>query len=148
MKMGVTYWDTADGYGWGKNEKAIGKYFAKFPNDRKKVFLVTKAGTSDPKKLTEKLNTSLQRMNTSSVDLYFIHYVNDVKDELTPDVKGWAGRRKTWLDRRHHDELQLQTHGKRRDEKSRRCLCQRWNRLDGHENSGGILGKLLCINWI
>ncbi|MGD9066181.1 MAG: aldo/keto reductase, partial [Desulfobacterales bacterium] len=28
MKMGVTYWDTADSYGGGKNEKAIGKYFA------------------------------------------------------------------------------------------------------------------------
>jgi hypothetical protein len=61
FKMGVTYWDTADGYGWGKNEKAIGKYFAKFPQDREKVFLVTKAGTSDPEELTEKLNTSLQR---------------------------------------------------------------------------------------
>ena len=36
FKMGVTYWDTADSYKWGKNEKAIGKYFAKFPNDRKK----------------------------------------------------------------------------------------------------------------
>ena len=24
FKMGVTYWDTADSYGWGKNEKAIG----------------------------------------------------------------------------------------------------------------------------
>jgi predicted aldo/keto reductase-like oxidoreductase len=94
MKMGVTYWDTADGYGWGKNEKAIGKYFAKFPDDRKKVFLVTKAATSDPKKLTEKLNTSLQRMNTSYVDLYFIHYVKDVKDELTLEVKGWAEKAK------------------------------------------------------
>ena len=59
--MGVTYWDTADSYGWGKNEKAIGKYFAKFPDNRKVVFLVTKAATSDPAKLTEKLNTSLQR---------------------------------------------------------------------------------------
>ena len=38
FKMGVTYWDTADGYGWGKNEKAIGKYFGKFPEDRKKCF--------------------------------------------------------------------------------------------------------------
>jgi len=94
MKMGVTYWDTADGYGWGKNEKAIGKYFAKFPNDRKKVFLVTKAATSDPKKLTEKLNTSLQRMNTSYVDMYFIHYVKDVEDELTSDVKAWAEKAK------------------------------------------------------
>ena len=25
FKMGVTYWDTADSYGWGKNERAIGK---------------------------------------------------------------------------------------------------------------------------
>ena len=90
LKMGVTYWDTADSYGRGKNEKAIGKYFAKFPNDRKKVFLVTKAGTSDPQKLTQKLNTSLQRMNTSYVDLYFIHYVKDVKKELTDAVKTWA----------------------------------------------------------
>jgi len=67
-KMGVTYWDTADSYGWGRNEKAIGKYFAKFPDDRKKVFLVTKASTSDPQKLTEKLTASLARMNTSYVD--------------------------------------------------------------------------------
>ena len=94
FKMGVTYWDTADSYGRGKNEKAIGKYFAKFPNDREKVFLVTKGGTSDPQKLTEKLNTSLQRMNTSYVDLYFIHYVNDVKSELTDEVKVWAEKAK------------------------------------------------------
>jgi predicted aldo/keto reductase-like oxidoreductase len=93
-KMGVTYWDTADSYGWGKNEKAIGKYFAKFPNDRKGIFLVTKAATSDPEELTEKLNASLQKMNTSYVDLYFIHYVKDVKDELTPQVKAWAEKAK------------------------------------------------------
>lgn len=90
VKMGVTYWDTADSYGWGKNEKAIGKYFARYPNDRKKVFLVTKAGTSDPGKLTEKLDTSLQRMNTSYIDLYFIHYVSDVEEELTDEVRSWA----------------------------------------------------------
>jgi predicted aldo/keto reductase-like oxidoreductase len=94
IKLGVTYWDTADSYGWGKNEKAIGKYFAKFPNDREKVFLVSKGGTSDPQKLTEKLNTSLQRMNTSYIDLYFIHYVSNVKKELTNDVKVWAEKAK------------------------------------------------------
>lgn len=95
FKRGVTYWDTADSYGRGKNEKAIGKYFAKFPDDRRKVFLVTKAATSDPKKLTEKLNTSLQRMNTSYVDLYFIHYVKNVKKELTEEVKIWAEKAKS-----------------------------------------------------
>ncbi len=94
FKMGVTYWDTANSYGWGKNEKAIGKYFAKFPEDRKKVFLVTKASTSNPQKLTKELNKSLQRMNTSYVDLYFIHYVKNVKKELTNEVKAWAEKAK------------------------------------------------------
>ena len=94
FKMGVTYWDTADGYGWGKNEKAIGKYFAKFPKDREKVFLVTKGTTSDPDELTEKLDNSLQRMNTTYVDMYFIHYVKNVKKELTKEVKAWAEKAK------------------------------------------------------
>jgi len=94
IKMGVTYWDTADSYGWGKNEKAIGKYFSKFPDDRNKVFLVTKSGSSDPQKLTEKLNQSLERMNTSYIDLYFIHHVGDVKDKLTDDVRAWAEKAK------------------------------------------------------
>ncbi len=94
FKMGVTYWDTADSYGWGKNEKAIGKYFTRFPNDRKKVFLVTKAATSDPKKLSQKLNASLQKMNTPYVDMYFVHYVKNVKDELTAEVKAWAEKAK------------------------------------------------------
>jgi len=94
FKMGVTYWDTADSYGWGKNEKAIGKYFAAYPDHRKNVFLVTKAATSDPKKLTEKLDISLQRMNTSYVDMYLIHYVSDAKKELTNEVKTWAEKTK------------------------------------------------------
>jgi predicted aldo/keto reductase-like oxidoreductase len=94
LKMGVTYWDTANSYGWGKNEKAIGKYFAKFPKDREKVFLVSKAGTSEPQKLSEKLNSSLQRMNTSYIDLYFIHYVSNVEKELTDEVKIWAEKAK------------------------------------------------------
>ena len=94
IKMGVTYWDTADSYGWGKNEKAIGKYFSRFPDDRQKVFLVTKAGSSDPEALTDKLNESLQRMHTSYIDLYFIHHVGDVKDRLTDGVKIWAEKTK------------------------------------------------------
>lgn len=90
FKLGVTYWDTADSYGWGNNEKAIGKYFAKSPNDREKVFLVTKAATSNTQELSDKLKTSLQRMNTPYIDMYLIHYVSDVKKELTDEVKGWA----------------------------------------------------------
>ena len=95
IKMGVTYWDTADSYGWGKSEKAIGKYFSRFPDDRKKVFLVSKSGSPDPQQLTDKLNTSLERMNTSYIDLYFIHHVGDVKDRLTDKVKVWAEKAKS-----------------------------------------------------
>lgn len=90
LKSGVTYWDTADSYGWGNNEKAIGNHFAKVPGDRGKVFLVTKAASSNAQELTDKLNTSLRRMNTSYIDLYMIHYVSDVGKELTPEVKAWA----------------------------------------------------------
>ena len=42
INMGVRLWDTASIYLRGNSEKAIGEYFAKFPEDRKKVFLVTK----------------------------------------------------------------------------------------------------------
>jgi len=95
FKSGVTYWDTADSYGWGNNEKAIGNYFAKFPSDREKVFLVTKTASSNAQELSDKLNTSLQRMNTSYIDMYLLHYVSDVGKELTPEVKAWAERAKS-----------------------------------------------------
>ena len=94
IKMGVTYWDTADSYGWGKNEKAIGKYFSRFPDDRKKIFLVTKSSASDSNILSVTLNESLQRMNTSYIDLYFVHHVGDAKKKLTNDVRVWAEKAK------------------------------------------------------
>ena len=94
VKMGVTYWDTADSYGFGKNEKAIGKYFAKYPDDRKNVFLVTKTATADPEKLTKKLNSSLEKLNTSYVDLFFIHHVSRVEEKLTDRVRAWAQKTK------------------------------------------------------
>ncbi len=108
-KMGVTYWDTADSYSWGKNEQAIGKYFSKFPEHRKKVFLVTKAATSHPQKLTEKLNASLQRMATSTVDLYLLHYVSDVRNELTKDVKAWVENAKAKGKIRFLDSAHIKT---------------------------------------
>jgi predicted aldo/keto reductase-like oxidoreductase len=89
LNMGVTYWDTAPGYGGGQSEAGIGKYFEKFPEDRKKVFLVTKADTSDPAYMTKSLNKSLDRMNTSFVDLYFLHGIYN-SDEADKKVKAWA----------------------------------------------------------
>lgn len=94
FKMGVTYWDTAYSYSGGKSERAMGKYFAKYPEDRKKVFLVTKVDSSIPKQMTRYLEKSLERLKTSYVDLFFIHMVSDVKDEVNHETKVWAEQAK------------------------------------------------------
>lgn len=94
FKMGVTYWDTAEMYSGGKSEEGIGKYFEKYPEDRKKIFLVTKARTSKPDELTQNLYQSLKRLKTTYVDLYFVHMVKNVKDELTKATKAWAEKAK------------------------------------------------------
>ena len=94
FKMGVTYWDTAEMYSGGKSEQAMGKYFAKYPDDRKKIFLVSKARTSDPEELSLNLYQSLERLKTDYVDLYFVHMVKNVKEQLTQAVKTWAEKAK------------------------------------------------------
>lgn len=92
LKMGVTYWDTAHSY--GNSEEAMGKYFDTFPNDRKKVFLVTKANSSDPTLMDSYLETSLQRLKTDYVDMFFIHSVSNAGEELTKATKAWAEKEK------------------------------------------------------
>lgn len=94
LNMGVTYWDTAPGYGGGQSEQGIGKYFEKFPEDREKVFLVTKSDTSDPPYMTKSLNNSLDRMNTSYIDLYFLHGISNPY-EADKQIKAWADEAKS-----------------------------------------------------
>ena len=94
IKMGINYFDTAHGYENGKSELGIGQYFQKYPEDRKKIFLVTKStGSNEPKGMTEKLNTSFERMKTDYIDCYFLHGP-DKPEILTPEVKAWAEQRK------------------------------------------------------
>jgi hypothetical protein len=94
--MGVRLWDTASTYLGGNSEKAIGKYFAKFPEDRKKVFLVTKSWSLVSKAWGKNLKKSLERMNTSYIDLFLIHGV-DLFEELLPyrSSSTWAERAKS-----------------------------------------------------
>ncbi|MEJ2170087.1 MAG: aldo/keto reductase, partial [Desulfobacterales bacterium] len=89
IKWGVTYWDTANTYMGGNSEKAVGKYFAKYPEDRKKVFLVTKSHASNADGRTRDLNLSLERMQTDYIDLYLSHGVWSA-DELDLQTKAWA----------------------------------------------------------
>ena len=95
LKFGVNYWDTANSYSGGQSERSIGKFFKKYPEDREKVFLVTKSKDSDPKIIDSHLETSLERMNTNYIDLFFIHGLHDVDRQLTQNVKAWAEKAKT-----------------------------------------------------
>ena len=78
VKWGVTYWDTANSYEGGNSELGIGKYFAKYPEDRKNIFLVTKSTAWTVKGMTEHLNLSLERMRTDAVDLFFVHAIRSI----------------------------------------------------------------------
>jgi len=95
LKMGVTSWDSSRNYIGGTSEKGIGKYFNKFPEDRKKVFLVTKTGQSDPDNMTQHLYESLERMKTDYIDLFLIQAVSNVKKEIKNDFQIWAEKAKT-----------------------------------------------------
>jgi hypothetical protein len=70
VKWGVTYWDTANSYEGGHSELGIGKYFAKYPDDRQRIFLVTKSTAWTLKGMTEHLDLSLERMRTNFIDLF------------------------------------------------------------------------------
>ncbi len=92
MHWGVTYWDTADCY-QKSSEKGIGKYFKKYPQDRQKVFLVSKSDARNPDGMTGLLNRSLERLNTDYLDLYFVHGIYSI-DELDDSTRAWAAKAK------------------------------------------------------
>ncbi|MFZ0133155.1 MAG: aldo/keto reductase [Desulfobacterales bacterium] len=93
VKWGVTYWDTANSYEGGRSEKGIGKYFEKYPEDRQKIFLVTKTGAWTTGGMTEHLDTSLERMQTDVIDLFFVHGIRGI-DKMDGDIKAWGEKAK------------------------------------------------------
>jgi uncharacterized protein len=93
VKWGVTYWDTANSYEGGNSELGIGKYFAKYPEDRGKIFLVTKSTAWTLKGMTEHLNLSLERMQTKVVDLFLVHAIRSISS-MDNEMRKWGERAK------------------------------------------------------
>jgi predicted aldo/keto reductase-like oxidoreductase len=89
LKWGVTYWDTADCYSGGNSEKGMGKFFEKYPETRKEVFLVTKSCARTPEGMTGLLEQSFDRMKTDYIDLYFSHGIADIS-EINDDTRRWV----------------------------------------------------------
>jgi aryl-alcohol dehydrogenase-like predicted oxidoreductase len=82
--LGVTYLDTANVYGMGKSENAIGTYLKANPGAREEFIIATKATiTRDPEgnrifdnsaeHLEAELDKSLQRLGLECVDLFYAH---------------------------------------------------------------------------
>ena len=94
IRWGVTYWDTAHIYSGGRSEEGIGQFLKAYPYEREKIFLVTKSTARSPRGLSEDLDTSLRRMNTDYVDLFFVHAISDA-DVMDNDLKAWADEQKS-----------------------------------------------------
>jgi aryl-alcohol dehydrogenase-like predicted oxidoreductase len=94
FESGVTYWDTAHNYGGGNAELGIGRFLSKNPDARKKLFIVSKPaifrGPVTAEKVEERLHTSLERMNTEYVDLYYAYHGLSDPALLTDEIKQWT----------------------------------------------------------
>jgi aryl-alcohol dehydrogenase-like predicted oxidoreductase len=90
-KWGVNYWDTASGYTGGNSELAIGKFLKANPEMRKKIVIATKASNaSSVEEVEQRLRTSLERMNTDYVDVFYgVHVLDDIS-QLKEELKPWA----------------------------------------------------------
>jgi len=92
LELGINFWDTADMYGFGHNEKLVSKVLV--PN-RDKIFIATKfgfrqndgdrsnfAGTpatyfdGSPAYVKEAAEKSLRRLKIDTIDLYYSHRVD------------------------------------------------------------------------
>jgi len=91
LDLGVNFWDTADMYANGENEKLISKVLV--PN-REKIFIATKFGfrfkeekaghsnalgtyfDGSPEWIRKAVDLSLQRLKIDEIDLYYAHRVD------------------------------------------------------------------------
>lgn len=84
LNLGVNFWDTADMYGNGENEKLISQVLV--PN-RNKIFIATKFGFRwrddktnyldvTPSRIKSAAEDSLKRLKTDTIDLYYAHRID------------------------------------------------------------------------
>ena len=84
-EFGITHFDTADAYGGGRSELAIGRWIRSRgvrPRLTTKTFNPVQAGADSglrPERITRQLQASLDRLGVDQVDLYLAH-------EFDPEV--------------------------------------------------------------
>jgi len=71
LSLGINHFDTAPVYGKGRSEQILGQQLRK---QRSQVFLATKAFYSTPEKMKASLESSLKRLLTDYIDIFYIHW--------------------------------------------------------------------------
>jgi len=123
-QWGVFYWDTAHNYVGGNSELGIGKFLAKNPKARKKLFISSKAsGARTVKEVEERLQTSLKRMNTNYIDLYYGFHQCPDPELLTKELKKWA-------------------------ESAKKRKLIRFFGISTHQNMAQVLAAVAKLDWI
>ena len=90
IQYGVTYWDTAYSYNGGNSELGVGKFLKRHPKLRKKMFIASKASQIRTiADVERRLQTSLKRMNTNYIDLYYLHDIEST-ELLNNELRDWA----------------------------------------------------------
>jgi predicted aldo/keto reductase-like oxidoreductase len=82
--LGITYMDTAYGYGNGQSEERVGKIMK---DRRKGLFLATKINKRKGDEAMKILEGSLQRLQTDHVDLIHIHDLKGADDLEAAEAK-------------------------------------------------------------
>ncbi|MCK4958716.1 MAG: aldo/keto reductase [Planctomycetes bacterium] len=91
---GVNYFDVAPSYGKGEAEEKMGPALKPY---RDKVFLACKTGQRLKKEAAEELHLSLKRLKTDHFDLYQLHGIKDVKEDVDRAL-GPGGAIETFLE--------------------------------------------------
>ncbi|KAI9488406.1 pyridoxine 4-dehydrogenase [Zychaea mexicana] len=99
LELGCTFWDTADMYGVGQNERFLSETVKK---NRDKVFICTKFGNvrdpetgaflrvdGTPEYVRKACDASLKRLGIDTIDLYYQHRV-DKNTPIEETVKAMA----------------------------------------------------------
>jgi len=87
LDLGINFWDTADFYGNGENERLISKVLKE---NRSKIFIATKFGfryeegsdlfasklDASPQWMQKAVEASLKRLGVDCIDLYYAHRVD------------------------------------------------------------------------
>ena len=78
LRYGVNYIDAADCYSDGNCEPAVGAFHTR-AKVRDQLWITSKSDEHEPKGFEATLETSLKKLQTDRIDLYFLHALEDPK---------------------------------------------------------------------